>query len=68
MSAIDLGIAGARDALRAKQISAAELAQAHLIAIEKHRALNAFITVMPEPRWPTPRRRMPRWQRARPAR
>jgi aspartyl-tRNA(Asn)/glutamyl-tRNA(Gln) amidotransferase subunit A len=42
-------IAGARDALRAKAISARELTEAHLAAIETlEPQLNAFITVTPE--------------------
>jgi aspartyl-tRNA(Asn)/glutamyl-tRNA(Gln) amidotransferase subunit A len=42
-------IAGARDALRAKEISARELTEAHLAAIETlEPQLNAFITVTPE--------------------
>jgi len=41
-------LAQARDALRAKEISAAELAQAHIDAIAKGPALNAFITETPE--------------------
>ncbi len=45
---LDLGIAAARDALRAKRISATELARAHVEAIEQHRDLNAFITTTPE--------------------
>jgi aspartyl-tRNA(Asn)/glutamyl-tRNA(Gln) amidotransferase subunit A len=41
---LELTVAQARDALRAKEISARELAEAHLRAIEGARALNAFIT------------------------
>ncbi|MGD9545701.1 MAG: amidase, partial [Methylocystis sp.] len=43
-----LSLAEARDALNAKQISAVELAQAHIDAIETARALNCFITETPE--------------------
>ena len=38
-----LSLAQARDALRRKEFSATELADAHLAAIEKARALNAFV-------------------------
>jgi aspartyl-tRNA(Asn)/glutamyl-tRNA(Gln) amidotransferase subunit A len=38
-----LTLAQARDGLRKKSFSAVELAQAHLAAIEKARALNAFV-------------------------
>src|SRR5690606_41654185 len=38
----------ARDGLRQKKFSAKELTQAHLAAMEKHRALNTFITETPE--------------------
>jgi len=41
-------IAQARDALAAKEISARELTQAHLDAIGKAHALNAFITETPD--------------------
>jgi len=44
----DLTLAAARDALVQKQISAVELAKAHIDAIEKARALNAFIVETPE--------------------
>ena len=40
----ELTLADARDALRAKKISARELVEAHIGAIEKARRLNAFIT------------------------
>ncbi|HZH52606.1 MAG TPA: Asp-tRNA(Asn)/Glu-tRNA(Gln) amidotransferase subunit GatA [Microvirga sp.] len=43
-----LTIAEARDGLRAKTFSAAELAQAHIAAIEKARALNAYVLETPE--------------------
>jgi len=43
-----LSLAEARDALKSKQLSAVELAQAHLDAISKSRALNCFITETPE--------------------
>jgi aspartyl-tRNA(Asn)/glutamyl-tRNA(Gln) amidotransferase subunit A len=43
-----LTIAQARDGLKQKQFSAAELADAHLAAIEKARALNAFVLETPE--------------------
>jgi aspartyl-tRNA(Asn)/glutamyl-tRNA(Gln) amidotransferase subunit A len=46
---LDFTIAGARDALRAKTISARELTEAHLAAIAAlEPSLNAFITVTPE--------------------
>ena len=41
-------IAEARDALKAKKISSAELTAAHLKAMEETRALNAFVTETPE--------------------
>ncbi len=41
-------IAEARDALKAKTISSAELTGAHLKAMEQTRALNAFVTETPE--------------------
>ena len=44
----DLTIAGARDLLAAGDISAADLARAHLAAMERNRDLNAFITETPE--------------------
>ena len=43
-----LTLAGARDKLRKKEVSATELARAHIGAIEKARVLNAFITETPE--------------------
>ena len=43
-----LTLAEARDALKSKQLSAVELAQAHIDAISKSRALNCFITETPE--------------------
>ena len=43
-----LTLTGARDALRKKQVSATELAKAHVDAIEKARVLNAFITETPD--------------------
>jgi aspartyl-tRNA(Asn)/glutamyl-tRNA(Gln) amidotransferase subunit A len=43
-----LTIAQARAALAAKEISAAELADAHLAAIEQARALNAYVLETPE--------------------
>jgi aspartyl-tRNA(Asn)/glutamyl-tRNA(Gln) amidotransferase subunit A len=43
-----LTIAGARDGLRQKQFSAAELADAHLAAMEKARSLNAYVMETPE--------------------
>jgi aspartyl-tRNA(Asn)/glutamyl-tRNA(Gln) amidotransferase subunit A len=44
----ELTLARARDGLKQKQFSAVELAQAHIAAIEKARALNAFIVETPE--------------------
>jgi aspartyl-tRNA(Asn)/glutamyl-tRNA(Gln) amidotransferase subunit A len=41
-------IAEARDALKAKKLSARELTDAHLKAMAKTRALNAFVTETPE--------------------
>ena len=41
-------LAEARDAVRAKALSARELTEAHSKAIESARALNAFITETPE--------------------
>ncbi len=43
-----LTLAQARDALRKKEFSALELADAHLAAVEKARALNAFVLETPE--------------------
>jgi aspartyl-tRNA(Asn)/glutamyl-tRNA(Gln) amidotransferase subunit A len=43
-----LTIAGARDGLKQKKFSAAELADAHLAAMEKARALNAYVLETPE--------------------
>ena len=43
-----LTLAQARDALRNKEFSALELADAHLAAMEKARALNAFVLETPE--------------------
>ncbi len=39
----DLGVAAARDALAAGEVSARELAAAHIAAMEAARGLNAFI-------------------------
>ncbi len=44
----ELTIAEARDALAARKLSARELATAHLEAMERARALNAFITETPD--------------------
>ena len=43
-----LTIAGARDGLKQKKFSAAELADAHLAAMEKARSLNAYVLETPE--------------------
>ncbi len=43
-----LTLAEARDALQSKKLSATELTQAHLSAIEKARALNAYIVETPD--------------------
>ena len=43
-----LTLAAARDGLKAKKFSAAELAAAHIGAIEKARALNAYVLETPE--------------------
>lgn len=43
-----LTLKAALDGLKARSFSARELAQAHLAAMERHRALNAFITETPE--------------------
>jgi aspartyl-tRNA(Asn)/glutamyl-tRNA(Gln) amidotransferase subunit A len=43
-----LTLAQARDAVQAKKISALELTQAHLAAMEKARALNAYVVETPE--------------------
>jgi aspartyl-tRNA(Asn)/glutamyl-tRNA(Gln) amidotransferase subunit A len=43
-----LTLADAREALRKKQISALELADAHLAAIERARSLNAYVLETPE--------------------
>jgi len=44
----ELTLAEARDALKAKRISARELTQAHLDAMAKARALNAFVRETPD--------------------
>ena len=44
----ELTLAEARDALKAKTLSARELTQAHLDAMAKARALNAYILETPE--------------------
>ena len=43
-----LTLADARDALKAKKISALELTEAHLNAMEKAKALNAYVLDTPE--------------------
>ena len=43
-----LTIAEARDGLKKKAFSAREIADAHIKAIEKGRALNAFVTETPD--------------------
>jgi aspartyl-tRNA(Asn)/glutamyl-tRNA(Gln) amidotransferase subunit A len=43
-----LTLVQARDALRKKEVSATELAEAHLAAMEQARALNAFVLETPE--------------------
>jgi len=43
-----LTLAQARDALRRKEFSACELADAHLVAVEQARALNAFVLETPD--------------------
>ena len=43
-----LTLADARDGLKQKKFSAAELAEAHLVAMERARALNAYVTETPE--------------------
>ncbi|MGL4494653.1 MAG: Asp-tRNA(Asn)/Glu-tRNA(Gln) amidotransferase subunit GatA [Beijerinckiaceae bacterium] len=45
---ITLTLAEARDALKAKRITATEITRAHLDAIEKARALNAYVLETPE--------------------
>ena len=44
----DLTLAGARDKLRAREISSRELTEAHIAAVEDARDLNAFITETPD--------------------
>ena len=44
----DLTIASARDGLRSRRLSARELTEAHVKAVEAARPLNAFITETPE--------------------
>jgi aspartyl-tRNA(Asn)/glutamyl-tRNA(Gln) amidotransferase subunit A len=44
----ELTLAEARDGLKAKRFSARELTQVHIAAVEKARALNAFILETPE--------------------
>ena len=43
-----LTLAAARDGLRRREFSAAELAEAHLAAMEKARGLNAYVLETPE--------------------
>ena len=43
-----LTLAQARDALRRREFSAAELADAHITAIEQARALNTFVLETPD--------------------
>src|SRR2546429_8470246 len=43
-----LTLADARDRLRRREFSATELADAHLAALEKARALNAYVLETPE--------------------
>ena len=43
-----LTLAEARDALKARKLSAVELTRAHLAAMEKGRALNAYVSETPE--------------------
>ena len=43
-----LTLAQARDALRARELSALELTEAHLSAIESARVLNAFVLETPD--------------------
>jgi aspartyl-tRNA(Asn)/glutamyl-tRNA(Gln) amidotransferase subunit A len=45
---VTLTLADARDGLKQKKFSAAELADAHLAAMEKARALNAYVLETPE--------------------
>lgn len=45
---VRLTLAQARDALRARSLSSVELTRAHLAAMEKARALNAFVAETPE--------------------
>jgi len=44
----DLTLAQARDSLTAKEISATELTKAHIEAVERARALNAFVAETPD--------------------
>jgi aspartyl-tRNA(Asn)/glutamyl-tRNA(Gln) amidotransferase subunit A len=46
--ALDLTLAEARDALKAKRISATEMSRAFLAAMEKARALNAYVLETPD--------------------
>src|ERR1700722_18631052 len=48
LTALTLTLAQARDGLRAKQFTASELTDAHLAAMERARALNAFVLETPE--------------------
>ena len=45
---VSLTIAAARDGLRQKNFSASELAEAHIAAVEKARALNAYVLETPD--------------------
>jgi aspartyl-tRNA(Asn)/glutamyl-tRNA(Gln) amidotransferase subunit A len=44
----DLSLCAARDGLLRKEFSAQELAEAHILAVEQARPLNAFVTETPE--------------------
>ena len=43
-----LTLAGARDALKKREISSVELTEAHVAAVEALRGLNAFVTETPD--------------------
>ena len=44
----DMTLADARDALRSRRISSVELTQAHIVAIERAKGLNAYVATTPE--------------------
>ena len=65
MALTSLTIAEARDKLRSKEISAVELTEAHIAAMEQQATLNAFITPTPDVARARPRSRQDARRRTR---